>query len=81
VIVVRANDWNEDIVVLTDNVYLIAGDYYKNDGGELVIDEGIAIVDQGDHIAIIGSANGEYAFMYKFKKSEFYKKLLGGIEK
>ena len=80
-IVVRANDWDEDIVVLTNNVYLIAGDYYENDERELVIDEGIAIVDQGSHIAIIGSANSEYAFMYKFKKSEFYKKLSGGVKK
>ena len=74
-IVVRAIDDWEDIVVLTDKIYAIAGDYHKNDKGELVIDDGVALVDQGDHVAIIGSVNEEDAFMYKFKRSEITKEL------
>ena len=74
-IVVRAIDDWEDIVVLTDKIYAIAGDYHENDERELVIDDGVALVDQGDHIAIIGSVNEEDAFMYKFKKSEITKEL------
>ena len=74
-IVVRAIDDWEDIVVLTDRVYLIAGDYHVSDENELVIDDGVALVNQGDHIAIIGSTNEKDAFMYKFKKSEITKEL------
>jgi len=74
-IVVRAIDDWKDIVVLTDKVYFIAGDYYESDEKEIVIDDGVALVNQGDHIAIIGSVDEEEAFMYTIKKSEFYKKL------
>ena len=79
-IVVRAINWDEDIVVLTDKIYAIAGDYYESDEGEFVIKDGVALVNQGDHIAIIGSVLEEYGFMYRLKKSEFYKKLFEEVE-
>ena len=79
-IVVRAIDDYEDIVVLTDRVYLIAGDYHVSDENELVIDDGVALVNQGDHIAIIGSTNEEDAFMYTIKKSEITERLFGAMK-
>jgi len=79
-IVVRAIDKYKDIVILTDKVYFIAGDYFESDEGELVIDDGVALVDQGDHVAIIGSVDEEEAFIYTIKKSEITERLFGEMK-
>ena len=79
-IAVRATDDWEDIVVPTDKVYFIEGDYYETVERELVINDGVALVNLGDYVAIIGSTCGENAFMYRIKKSEFFRKILEELD-